>query len=163
LGHTQIALINGKETMNFAARRRTGYEEALQQAGLDTDDTLMFEGDLTEGNGYQAATQLLSLIPQPTAFLVSSYMGALGVRRAIHNAGLTMGSDVSVIIHDDDLSYFHNSGDVPQFTATRSSVKEAGRLAADMLLSIIDNPNAPLPTRLLEANLIIGQSTGPKK
>jgi LacI family transcriptional regulator len=163
LGHHEIALINGKETLNFASRRRLGYIDALAQANIAANASLMFEGDLTEGNGYRAATELLSRTDRPTAFLVSSYMGALGVRRAIHNAGLTMGSDVSVIIHDDDLSYFHNSGDVPQFTSTRSSVKEAGTLAAEMLLSIIDNPSAPLPTKLLEANLIIGASTGPRK
>ena len=161
LGHTDIALINGNQTMNFAARRRVGYIDALKHAQIDANEELIFDGDLTEGNGYRAASELLSRSGTPTAFLVSSYTGALGVRRAIHNAGLTMGRDVSVVIHDDDLSYFHNSGDVPQFTATRSSVKEAGTLAAEMLLSIIENPTAPLPSRLLEANLIIGASTGP--
>ncbi len=160
LGHTDIALINGSEALSFACRRRSGYLDALQQADLAIDGDLMFEGDLTEGNGYSAATELLTRPRQPTAFLVSSYTGALGVRRAIHNAGLKMGADVSVVIHDDDLSYFHNSGDVPQFTSTRSSVKQAGTLAAEMLLSIIENPTAQLPTRLLEANLIIGASTG---
>lgn len=161
LGHSNVALINGNQTMNFASRRRAGYLDALEQAGINADNELIFEGDLTEGNGYRAATELLSRPGKPTAFLVSSYTGALGVRRAIHNAGLTMGRDVSVVIHDDDLSYFHNSGDVPQFTATRSSVKEAGTLAAEMLLSIIENPEAPLPSRLLEVDLIIGESTGP--
>jgi LacI family transcriptional regulator len=163
LGHANIALINGSETLNFASRRRIGYLDALQQADISADESLMFQGDLTEGNGFRAATELLARPDQPTAFLVSSYTGALGVRRAIHNAGLHMGTDVSVIIHDDDLSYFHNSGDVPQFTSTRSSVKDAGTLAAEMLLAIIDNPSAPLPTKLLEANLIIGASTGPRR
>ncbi len=161
LGHVDIALINGGEAFTFAARRRSGYLDALQEAGITADKQLMFAGDLTEGNGYQAATALLQRSQRPSAFLVSSYMGALGVRRAIHNAGLTMGKDISVIIHDDDLAYFHNSGDVPQFTATRSSVKEAGTLAAEMLLAMIDQPTAAVPTRLLEANLILGASTGP--
>lgn len=163
LGHKKIALINGEETHTFASRRRIGYLDALHHAGINCDERLMFESDLTEANGYTAATELLLRLPSPTAFLVSSYVGALGVRRAIHNAGLSMGRDVSVIIHDDELSYFHNSGDVPQFTATRSSVKEAGTLAAEMLLAIIDSPRSPLPQKLLEANLIIGESTGPRR
>ena len=72
-----------------------------------------------------------------------------------------MGRDVSVVIHDDDLSYMKNGDDVPIFTATRSAVREAGRQAAGMLLEIIANP-APTPIeRLMEAELIIGQSTGP--
>jgi LacI family transcriptional regulator len=54
-----------------------------------------------------------------------------------------------------------NGGDVPIFTATRSSVREAGRLAAEMLLDIIATQPATPVERLLEAELIIGQSTGP--
>jgi LacI family transcriptional regulator len=72
-----------------------------------------------------------------------------------------MGRDISVIIHDDDLSYMKNGGDVPIFTATRSSVRDAGRIAAEMLLGIIANPGGGPEHRLLEAELIIGQSTGP--
>jgi LacI family transcriptional regulator len=40
-------------------------------------------------------------------------------------------------------------------------VREAGRLAADLLLGIIAHPETAPETRLLEAELIIGQSTGP--
>ncbi len=163
LGHTRIAFINGLETLSFAWRRRNGFINALQDAGLQPEEHLLFSADLTEANGYHAATRALKDNKPPSAFLVSSYMSALGVRRAIHNAGLQMGSDVSVIIHDDELSYFHNSGDIPQFTATRSSVREAGLLAAELLLSIIDNPEIAPVTRLLEAHLTIGASTGPKR
>jgi LacI family transcriptional regulator len=72
-----------------------------------------------------------------------------------------MGRDVSVIIHDDDLSYLKNGDDLPIFTATRSSVREAGRIAAEMLLAIISQRGEEPQNRLLEAELIIGQSTGP--
>jgi LacI family transcriptional regulator len=79
----------------------------------------------------------------------------------VEGAGLVVGRDVSIIIHDDDLSYMKNGEDVPIFTATRSSVREAGRLAAEMLLDVIAHPGALPQQRLLEAELIIGQSTGP--
>jgi LacI family transcriptional regulator len=72
-----------------------------------------------------------------------------------------MGKDVSVVTHDDVLSYLQNSGDVPIFTATRSSVHEAGRLLAEMLLAIIANPTLPVSHTLLEAELMVGSSTGP--
>ena len=86
---------------------------------------------------------------------------AIGVRRAIHEAGLQMGRDVSVITHDDDLGYLKNGHDVPIFTATRSSVRSAGAKAAEMLLHLIRNPGSPHLTQLMEAELIIGSSTGP--
>jgi LacI family transcriptional regulator len=104
---------------------------------------------------------MMALPPPPTAFLVSSMISAIGVRRAIHDAGLQMGRDVSVITHDDDLSYLKNGDDVPIFTATRSSVHRAGNLAAEMLLQLIKSPPQSPLTRMIEAELIIGQSTGP--
>ena len=83
------------------------------------------------------------------------------VRRAIEDMGLRMGRDISIVTHDDDLSYLRNGDDVPVFTATRSSVRDAGRKLAEMLLDRIDAPTAPPRHMLLEAELMVGRSTGP--
>ncbi|MBX2881001.1 MAG: substrate-binding domain-containing protein [Granulosicoccus sp.] len=162
LGHERIGLINGPEALNFAWRRRLGYLEALQEAGLAQDEQLMHSEELTEHSGYEATRRMLKADRPPTALLASSYVVALGIQRAISQASLTLGKDVSVVIHDDELSFFHNHGDVPQFTATRSSVREAGKIAAQMLLSIIENPEQQPLRELLEARLTIGASTGPR-
>lgn len=161
LGHTRIGLVNGLEYMDFAIRRRTGYADALAARGIQTDPALMFSDEMTEVSGFRAAQTMLALPMPPTAILASSMISGMGVRRAIEARGLTLGRDVSVIIHDDDLSYMKNGEDVPIFTATRSSVREAGRLAAEMLLHVIAHPEDGPQQRLLEAELIIGQSTGP--
>lgn len=161
LGHRRIGLINGLEYMDFAIRRRTGYLDALAARGIQADPSIMFSDEMTEGRGYRAALEMLKLRDKPTAFLVSSMISALGVRRALDELGLKLGRDVSIIIHDDELSYLRNGDDVPIYTATRSSVREAGRQTAEMVLDLIANPGQPPQTRLLEAELIIGQSTGP--
>ena len=161
LGHRRIGLINGLEYMDFAIRRRTGYVDALVARGIQPDPDLMFSDEMTEGRGYRAAIEMLKQRDKPTAFLVSSMISALGVRRALDELGLKPGRDVSIIIHDDELSYLRNGDDVPIYTATRSSVREAGRQTAEMVLDLIANPGKPPQTRLLEAELIIGQSTGP--
>jgi LacI family transcriptional regulator len=161
LGHRRIGLVNGLEFMDFAVRRRTGYLDALAARGIPADPALMSAGEMTEGRGFRAAQAMLALADPPTAFLVSSVISAFGVRRAAESAGLRLGRDVSIIIHDDDLSYLKNGDDLPIFTATRSSVREAGRIAAEMLLEIIGTADRGPRQRLLEAELIIGQSTGP--
>jgi LacI family transcriptional regulator len=161
LGHRRIALVNGLEFMDFAIRRRTGYLDALAARGIVTDPALMSSEEMTELRGYRAARAMLERDDAPTAFLVASMISGLGVRRAIEERGLHLGRDVAVIIHDDELSYLRNGDDVPIYTATRSSVREAGRQAAEMLLDIIAHPETAPQQRLLEAELIIGQSTGP--
>lgn len=161
LGHIRIGLINGLETMDFAHRRRAGYVASLTEHDVPLDPTLMRSGEMTEVFGYQSTREMLSGDNPPTAILSASLICALGVRRAIEERGLVMGKDVSVITHDDVLSYLQNGDDVPIFTATRSSVREAGRRLAEILLeSISDRESAPQHA-LLEAELMVGSSTGP--
>ena len=160
LGHRRIALLNGRDRMDFAVRRRKGFEAALAERGLQADPSLVAHDEMTEGFGYSRAREMLRRPDAPTAFVVSSYIPAIGVRRAIGEMGLRMGRDVSVVIFDDDLSYFRVSGDVPAFSAVRSSVRQAGLMAAEMLLDIIANPTPEHRTHLLEAELTIGRSTG---
>ncbi len=161
LGHRRIGLVNGLEFMDFAHRRRGGFTDALAALGVAADPTMMRSGEMTEEFGFTSARDMLADANPPTAFLVASIICGLGVRRAIEAVGLKMGHDVSVIIHDDVLSYLQNGGAVPIFTATRSSVREAGRLAAEMLLHNIATPHAPAANILLEAELMVGGSTGP--
>lgn len=161
LGHRRIALVNGLETMDFGVRRRLGFADALAARGLQADPGLITSGQMTEISGWRAAEDALSRAEPPTAFLCASMLQGMGVRRAVEGRGLKLGRDISVIIFDDDLSYLRNGEDVPIFTATRSSVREAGKLAAEMLLQAINQPDSPPQHRLLEAELILGQSTGP--
>lgn len=161
LGHRRIGLLNGLETMDFAHRRRAGYLAALHSRGIAVDAQLMRSEEMTETYGYQAVRQMMELPEPPSAYLVSSMIPAIGARRALHDAGLVMGRDVSVITHDDDLSYLRNGDDVPLFTATRSSVRDAGRQLADLLIAQISDPQNTPKTKLLEAELTVGRSTGP--
>ena len=160
LGHSRIALLNGLPDMDFAMRRLAGFKDALHQRGITVPAEFVAGGEMTETYGYATARRLLETADAPTAFLVSSIIPAIGVRRAIHDLGYQMGRDVSVVIHDDELSYFQNEGDVPIFTATRSSVRQAGRHCASLLLQTIDGAK-PASHMLLEAELTLGQSTGP--
>jgi len=161
LGHRRIALVNGREQMDFAYRRRSGYLDALEARRIAPDPQLMLSDEMTETFGYRSAMQLLALPRPPTAFLVSSMISAIGVRRAAEENGLRLGTDLSVMTFDDDLSYLRNGGDIPIFTAMHSSVREAGRLLAEMLIELIANPDGPRRTLLLEAELKVGRSTGP--
>lgn len=165
LGHRRIALINGLVTMDFAMRRHDGYVQALAARDIAPDAQLICSDEMTEGYGYRTATQMLGQPNPPTAFLCSSIIAALGIRRALDERGLEMPRDISLITHDDDLSYLSNggaeTGSVPIFTATRSSVRAAGRLCAERVIALVKDPEAVPEQTLLEAELTVGRSTGP--
>ena len=161
LGHERIGLINGREEFDFAHRRRNGYRDALKDAGGLDDPALRVSGDMTESNGYAATQKMLAGPTPPTAFVTASVMSAIGVRRAVSDMGLTLGEDISLIAYDDDLSYFSNRQTPPVFTAIRSSVRHAGEKALEMLIAQIEGDPTEPDSLLLEAELIVGASTGP--
>jgi len=161
LGHRRLALINGLEFMDFARRRKEGFLAAHAARGVEATPALMVSDEMTENFGFKAAQAMLAQRQPPTAFIVSSMIMAIGVRRAISDANLKMGRDISVIIHDDALSYLPNGAEIPIFTATKSSVHEAGKLCAQMLLDIIDAGDQTPRHTLLETDLTLGESTGP--
>jgi len=161
LGHKRIALLNGLEYMDFAVRRRRGYEQALDQAGIEIDPSIMRSEEMMEPYGYRATMEIMQQANPPTAFLVSSVIPAMGVQRALLELGLQPADDVSIVIHDDLLSFLPADKVNPLFTASRSSVKEAGKRCAQMLLEQIEKPNTPPLTELWEAELVSGKSTGP--
>lgn len=160
LGHRRIALLNGLENMDFARRRRAGFTEALAARGLPSDPALMAAGEMTEHMGHLHTSRMLASDAPPTAIIVSSLIMAIGVRRAIQDRGLRLGQDVSVVVHDDMLSYLSNGQDVPIFTATRSSVRAAGYRCAEILLASIGQTDPAPIQEVWECDLVIGGSTG---
>jgi LacI family transcriptional regulator len=165
LGHRRISLLNGQENLDFALRRRRGFEEAMAARDVPVNPAFLHSDAMTEQYGYRTASALLDQAEAPTAFLVSSIIPAIGVRRAAGERGLRTGRDISIICHDDVLSYMANDGinapEGPAFTATRSSIRAAGERCAEMLLSLIDNPRQPPLQELWETDLSLGRSTGP--
>ena len=162
LGHRRIALINGPEELDFAHRRREGFLSAIERAGAPVSPDWMRSADMTENYGYDAARAMLGASPAPTAFVVASIITALGVRRAVQDAGKTLGKDVSLVAFDDTLSYLRNDDEAGAiFTAMRSSVRAAGRRVAHMLLDRVQAPDAACETEMMETVFVQGRSTGP--
>ncbi|MEL6204975.1 MAG: substrate-binding domain-containing protein [Pseudomonadota bacterium] len=162
LGHRRIALLNGPADMDFAIRRAAGFHEAMEAAGLAVAPEHIRHDQMTEFFGYAAAREMLAADPKPTAFVTAALLIALGVRRAVEEQGLRMGGDVSVVTHDDGLSYLTNGAEgAPLFTATHAPVREMGRATAAMLLTRIAAPDAPPAHRMMPANFVLGPSSGP--
>src|SRR5690606_30053303 len=109
-------------------------------------------------NGYMRARQALAATPAPTAILTSSVLQAMGAARALQEAGLALGRDVSIVTHDDRLSFLRAPGVEPVFTATRSSILEAGRRCAELIIELAAAPGRGPVTELWDAELVIGAS-----
>ncbi|MEL6202948.1 MAG: substrate-binding domain-containing protein [Pseudomonadota bacterium] len=161
LGHKRLGLINGLETMVFAVHRREGFEQALQAAGLSSDQRLMRSVEMTEPNGYEATKSLLEHDDAPSAILCASSLVALGATRAVRDLGLKLGEDISLVTFDDCLSFLGggNTSEV-ETTAIRSSLRSAGEVAAQLLLGIIDG-SAKETQVFMDTEFVLGKTTSP--
>ena len=159
-GHRDIAFVNGLEIFDFAQRRKEGFTQTMQKYNAPIRSEWLYSGDMSEHAGFEVAQTLLSQKTTPTAILCSSVLQAMGIQRALQQHNRILGKDVSLICWDDCLSGFHKSTGLPQFTSMQSSIYEAGAKIAQLLLDKIKSPDRAVSTYLLEAQLVIGQSTG---
>lgn len=158
MGHQRIVLINDDSRYTFAYHRLLGYQCALGEKGSSFDPKLVYEVEMTEEKGYQAAKHALEHL-KPSAFLVSSLILALGVKRAIRELDLQLGKDISLITHDDELPYLQTAKFNPPLTAVSSSLTQAGYLLGHHLHKIIESGNQLRPQQVLDVDLIVRGST----
>ncbi|MDO9418270.1 LacI family DNA-binding transcriptional regulator [Pararhizobium sp.] len=160
LGHRRLALINGPEHLAYAIRRKKGVEQALAEQGLVLRDDFVQHSVMTDEHGYTGMRRFLDMDAPPTAVLCSSTVLALGAVRAINQAGLKIGSDISLIAHDDVLPMLRPENFSVPLTTTRSSLRAAGARVAKRLISSILKAGDFPEQELWQAELIVRASTG---
>jgi LacI family transcriptional regulator len=109
LGHRRIgfvgddALREAAESLGFvsAARRLTGYRQALDAAGISYDPALVRRGPHDAATASALAAELLELPGPPSAIFAASDTQALGVLIAAQAAGVRVPEQLSLVGFDD--------------------------------------------------------------
>lgn len=156
-GHERIACItNGPPDHEEAQQRLSGYQQAMQEAGLPWDQDLVRYGDYTGESGYVEMATLLEQSKPLSAVFVCSDVVALGAIKALRERQLRVPEDISVVGFDDIplVSYFE-----PGLTTVRLPTTDLGFYAGDMLLQLLRG-EIPEKTRvILGTELIVRGST----
>ena len=119
--------------------------------------------DLPAGPSLQAWQRgwRLAARPEVTAVFVSNDQMALGLLRALHEAGRRVPDDVSVVGYDDIPEAAHL---LPPLTTIRTDFPEIGRRALRLLLTQLDDPEdageALERDPVIPVELIVRNSTG---
>ena len=161
LGHRRIALLNGIKGRTFTEHRELGYLAALSARGVAFDPALMSYSAFTDEVAFRIAQTMLELRPRPTAFLAGSMMTALGVFRAIRQAGMSLGTDVSMIAHDDVFPYLNADNMYPSMSTTRSSIRQAGIRIGELALQVLGGKPIDAVHQLWPVELVLRESSGP--
>lgn len=159
LGHRRIAMIKREPYSALSYLRAVGYREMLEEAGLPFDPTLVIESKAGQVAGYTSMQQLLTLPNPPTAVFTHNDVLAMGAMRAIHDTGLTVPNDISVVGYDNTISAAYLN---PRLTTVKFPVTEMGRRAGEIVLELAQSEDAvPPETIMLPVELIVRTSTAP--
>ncbi len=158
LGHRQIAVLAGPETVSTAVDRVVGYRRALTTYGLPEEATAIYWGAFTVESGRDMALQAISAHPLLTAFFASNNFIAIGAIQAIREMGLAVPEDIALVTLDDIPAVFTIE---PFLTVARQPAREMGRKAAQILLDRLSGRlDGEYQHIILPTELIIRASSG---
>jgi DNA-binding LacI/PurR family transcriptional regulator len=164
LGHRTIAFMRGQPYSSDSDARWQGIVQVVQDLGLviRPELTIQLEKDLTSPElGYPVVKQLLAHHRSFTAVLSFNDIAAIGCIRALHDVGLRVPQDVSVVGFDDIKEAAFQT---PSLTTIRQPLHQMGALAVQTLLQQLRSSNGrDLPQIAVEPELIVRESTGPSR
>ena len=161
LGHATVHHIAGPASWMDAQERETGWRRALAARGVPAPEPLT-GGDWSARTGFELGHQIAA-DPSVTAVFCANDHMALGLLRALQQAGCRVPEDVSVVGFDDipEAEYFG-----PPLTTVRQHFDELGRRALGSLIGLIDAETAPgrqagskaIPRVSIEPSLVVRAS-----
>ncbi len=158
LGHRRIGYIQGHPDHKAMATREDGYKRALRAAGLKVDRKLIIAGFNSFESGEAAGRKLLGSTTPPSAIFAANDDMAAGVMKAARDLGLKIPEQLSVAGFDDTPVA---SQTWPELTTIHQPISEMAEAAAGILIERLDAQEYLQSKQVIDARLIIRQSTGP--
>lgn len=153
LGHETVWHVQGPEGWMATTARRRGWAEELAAAGRVGRPP--FEtADWSAAEGYRVG-QELARMPEVTAVFAANDPFALGIIKALDDAGLDVPGDVSVVGFDDakESAYFR-----PSLTTVALDFEAIGHVAVTRILEMIrEEAHGDIP--YIEPKLVVRDTT----
>ena len=159
LGHRDIGFIIGHPDHGASHLRHKGFMDAMADSGLTVKPGRAEQGHFSFRSGFEAAERLLTSDDRPTAVFASNDDMALGVMAVANRLRLNVPETLSIAGFDDTPGAKITW---PQLTTVRQPIAAMAGAAADMLLTGVTwEEGEPPPSKVLDFELVIRESTGP--
>lgn len=144
MGHRKIAYIYGEDSAVTRSRLST-FHRTLQREGVEVPDEYTIMSPYRDADGAAAATgQLLDLKNPPTCILYPDDFAAIGGINEIRERGLRIPQDISIAGYDGSIIARVLE---PKLTTLCQDTAAIGRIAAEKLVELIENPKTALTDR----------------
>ncbi|WP_341778481.1 ribose utilization transcriptional repressor RbsR [Levilactobacillus sp. HBUAS70063] len=154
LGHRKIAVILPEDPTDNLVVRLEGFKHYLAQTGVTIPEEAFIISPMTKLGGYQATEAVLKR--EPTAVFAVNDEMALGLIRGLHERGVRVPEDISVLGYDDiDLDDYV----VPKLSTVHQPVVTMGEQATTLLINRIQKRQLAPQTVELPVELRQREST----
>lgn len=158
LGHRDFAILAGPSRQGRVGERVQGMLATLERWGVPITPERVYPSEYSLLAGREGAGRLLRDAPGFTALLAANDTLALGALSALHEAGITVPGQVS-LVGFDDIPWAALSA--PSLTTVRQDTRQMAGQAIELALRAAGAlPTAPVPVR---TSLIVRGSTGPAR
>jgi len=157
LGHKRIGFVGGPRDTASCWSRFLGYRQALKDHKLPYRKAWVYFGSFKRRSGYRLAHHILHLQDRPSALFAVSDFIAFGILEAAYEAGFNVPDDLAVVGYDDV-----PLGDFPKIrlTTVSQSIRAMGKMAAEALFKVINDPKLAPIQRITSPELIVRGSCG---
>ena len=156
LGHTRIAMVTGRVDLVSAQLREQGFRDALGEAGVAVDESLVVPGAFEADVARDAAQQLLGRPDRPTAVFAASDQMALAVLEVARDLGIDVPSELSLVGFDN---IPESALSEPPLTTVEQPIREMGRHAVALLIDLIEGREPTDLHHTLGTDLVLRRST----
>ena len=156
MGHRQIAYIHGDDNTVTKERLASFYRTA-EAYGVTVPDKWVLPSRYRDvGMTERRTRELLSQDSLPTCIFFPDDFSAVGGMNAIRSAGLRIPEDISVCGYDGIPIAFAM---YPRLTTLRQDTATVGKIAAEKLISLIENPKIALIEKIsVDGELVKGDT-----
>lgn len=161
-GYRRVAFVAGPKGTYDADQRLLAFRRAAEELKLDVEPELVWQGDFTEAGGARAIQAYLETRRRlPEAIFASNDAMAVGILQVLRERGVRVPDDIALAGFDDI-----PATRLMQLTTVRVPMRELGRRAVELALSLLESGNGNGARRarheLLSTELIARESTRPK-
>lgn len=156
-GYRRIAMIVDNLDITTNTERMAGYQRALKDGGIETDESLVRSCQYTQQSAYTLVAEMLKSPHPPTALFTANNFMTIGAIHAIQEARLSIPADIGLVGFDDvNWTELNN----PRLTMVAQPVQDIGKVAAQRLVARMKGDSSSPQEIRLKTHFIIRQSGG---
>ncbi len=156
-GRTRAGLITGLDDASTARDRREGFLKGVASHDVDVPQDFVVDGGFSHQGGYEALQRMFERPDPPSAVFCTNDLSAFGAVDAARALNIRVPDDLWIVGYDDvDMAAWASYN----LTTVRQPIDDMAKVAVQLLLERLDNPNKPSTHHRFTSELVVRGSTG---